>query len=71
MSIQEVRPRLLNICGAANYLGVSSRTIERYIEEGVLKTVRLPHPISKNEFLARTLIEREALDALISAGLHI
>lgn len=69
--IQESQPRLFNIPGAANYLGVSDRTIERYVEEGLLKTVRLPHPTAPQEFLQRTLIEKVALDALAEAGIRI
>lgn len=75
LSVKETRyelsPRSMSIDGAAAYLGVSRRTIERYIEAGKLKTRRLPAPDGPNQFLERTLISRAELDRLFEAGVEI
>lgn len=68
---QVVQPRLFNIEGAAQYLGVSPRLVEQFIETKRLKTKRLEHPFKENEFVQKTLIERAELDRLADAGITI
>lgn len=71
MSKQVVQPRLYSIDGAANYLGVSPRLVEQFIEVGRLKTKRLEHPFKEHEYVKKTLIERTELDRLIDEGITI
>lgn len=68
---QDVQPRLLTIVASAQYCGVSKRVIEHYIQEGQLRTYRLPALNNGSEYLRKTLIEREELDRLIERGLRI
>jgi excisionase family DNA binding protein len=67
----EVQPRSFDKNGAARYLGVSRRTIERYIEHGQLKTRRIELPGNSKEFLQKVLIERTELDKLVDRGLEL
>lgn len=67
----EMRPKLLPLKEAARYLGVSEKTIRRYIAEGLIKTRRLPLPENPTEYLERTLIRTEELDRLEEQGVTI
>jgi hypothetical protein len=71
-------PRLLDIHLAANYCSVGDRTIEDWVKDGILEPVRMPGSIikdksgnviarSKARRIAKILIAREDLDALIDA----
>lgn len=71
MRRQIVEPRLLSVAAAANYLGVSEKSIRRYIMAGELKTMRLPSPDQPGEYLDKVLIERSQLDGLAERGMAI
>jgi len=64
-------PEIFTIDAAAHYLGISKRTVQKYIEQGRLHTYRLPAPADHDGFLQRTLIRKDALDKLISIGSEI
>jgi hypothetical protein len=65
-------PRLLDLNGAARYLGVSYWTVREYVFGGVLASVKLPCPRSKDgRPLRRILIDRRDLDALIEANREV
>jgi len=57
-------PLLLDTKGAAEYLGVSKRVIEGYIQNGVFPLVRLPTPDGKAT-MKKNLIRREDLDRFV------
>lgn len=63
-------PRAMSLEAAAHYLGVSKRQIEEYVEQGKLKTRRLP-AAQGDGYLRRTLIEREELDRLFEQGISL
>ena len=52
----ETLTRFLKITDAAEYMGVSTRTIQRFVAEGILLLVTFPHEIKR--------IDREEIDAL-------
>ena len=54
-------PLLFDTRHAAEYLGVSKRTIEAYIANGVFEIVRLPTPNGKRA-MRKNFIRREELD---------
>jgi len=56
-------PRLLDVAGAAAYLGVSPWTVRDLEGAGLLPRVRVPLP--SGGALRRVLFDRAALDALI------
>jgi hypothetical protein len=59
-------PRLLDIAGAAAYLGgISPWTIRDLIANGTLKRVRVPLPNGGE--LRRVLLDREDLDRLVTS----
>lgn len=65
--VVQVAPRLLDLEGAARYLGnVSPWTIRDFIAAGQLTPVRLPGP--RGEDLRRILLDRLDLDRLIEEG---
>lgn len=61
--VAPLAPRLLDVTGAALYLGVADDTIRDLDSRGVLKRVRLPGPGASD--LRRVLFDRHDLDALI------
>ncbi len=55
---QQIRPQALKLADAAQYLGLSQKTVRRLVERGELKTVRsvrhlLFHICALDEFLSR------------------
>jgi hypothetical protein len=70
-----VRPRLLSLRQAAEYVGVSYWLLRDYVIDGTLKPVRLPGSRlkrdgrvianSKDHFMRKIMIDREDLDKLI------
>lgn len=58
-------PRLLDVRGAAAYLGVSTWTLRELVSRGVLPRVRVPLPASGE--LRKVLLDREDLDRLVEA----
>ncbi len=65
--VVQVAPRLLDLEGAARYLGnVSAWTIRDFIAAGKLTPVRLPGP--REGDLRRTLLDIRDLDRLIEEG---
>jgi excisionase family DNA binding protein len=58
-------PEVFTIEEAAFYLGVSKRTLEEYIHQGMIEIFKLPRPGKTNERLGRTHIRRAALDRFI------
>jgi len=59
-------PRVLDLQGAAAYLSVSLRTVERLVAAGTLRRVRVPLPNDAGE-LRKTLVDRQDLDDLVRA----
>ena len=57
-------PRLLDIRSAALYLGVSTRTIEQWIADEILRPVQMPG-MGRTLKLRRVLMDRQDLDELI------
>jgi len=57
-------PRLLDIRSAALYLGVSTRTIEQWIADEILRPVQMPG-MGRTLKLRRVLLDRQDLDVLI------
>jgi len=57
-------PRLLDIRSAALYLGVSTRTIEQWIADEILRPVQMPG-MGRTLKLRRVLMDRQDLDVLI------
>jgi len=62
---------VFSIDEAANYLGVSKRTVEEYIIKGMLHTYRLPSPRIEGEYLRRTMIHISDLQKLIKRGMSV
>jgi len=61
--------RLLDLKTAGAYLGVSYWTVREYVFAGVLASVKLPCPRSKDgRILRRILIDKQDLDAFIEAN---
>lgn len=58
-------PRLLDVHLAAQYLSVSSRTIEQWIADEILRPVAMPG-MTRTLKLRRVLLDREDLDKLIA-----
>ena len=63
LAVVPIPPRLLDLAGAASYLGVSPWTIRDLEAGGILPRVRVPLP-SRGE-LRKLLFDREDLDRLI------
>jgi hypothetical protein len=61
---KENAPRLLTINTAAHYVGISISLMERYIQEGAVKTKRL----QRDGEPPLILIERSELDRLADSG---
>lgn len=57
-------PRLLDIRSAARYLGVSTRTIEQWLADEILRPVQMPG-MGRTLKLRRVLLDRQDLDELI------
>ena len=57
-------PRLLDIRSAAAYLSVSTRTIEQWIADEILRPVQMPG-MGRTLKLRRVLMDRQDLDELI------
>ncbi len=57
-------PRLLTIELAADYVGVSRRTVEEWLEDGRLKSHELPG-IRGRKTLDKIVIERTQLDRFV------
>lgn len=55
-------PRWLTLEGAAKYTGLSQRTIENYIKDGLVISANVVRPGSTR---GRRLVERPSLDAFI------
>lgn len=66
-----IEPKFYSKNDAAVYLGVSRRTIERYIQFGRLKTRRIPQPEQFTEMLDKVLIAKSELDKLAECGIEI
>jgi excisionase family DNA binding protein len=56
-------PRLLDLAGAAAYLGLSGRTIRELIASGALRRVRIPLPTGGT--LRKIVLDREDLDRVV------
>jgi len=67
LDVREVADRrLLDLHGAAAYLGVSYWTVRDLVFAGELPSVKLPSPRARDgRRIRRTLIDREDLDRLI------
>lgn len=65
VSVAPVLPRLLDLHGAALYLGVSGWTVRDLEGNGTLKRVRVPLPNGGE--LRKLLFDRAELDRLIEA----
>jgi hypothetical protein len=57
--------RLLDVRGAAHYLGLSPAAVRQLVADGVLPTVRPPSLRHAGEQMRRTLLDRADLDALV------
>ena len=66
IEVPEVASRLMDLGSASEYLGISSWTIRKLINRGVLKRVRIPLP--KGQHVDRVLLDRFDLDRLIEGG---
>lgn len=65
-------PRLFDLKGAAKYTSLSYWTLREYVFSGVLPSVKLPHPRSKDgRVLRRILLDRKDLDALIDSSKEV
>ncbi len=63
------RSRLMGLVSAAAYLGVSYWTVREWVFNGVLPSVKLPKPRTKDgRVLRRILIDRKDLDEFIDAN---
>src|SRR5262245_29348660 len=60
-----VVPLLLDTRAAAEYLGISARTMEAYIANGVFELIRLPRPDGSGTMMKKNLIRREELDRFV------
>jgi excisionase family DNA binding protein len=61
--------RLMDLNSAAAYLGVSYWTVREWVFNGVLPSVKLPKPRTKDgQVLRRILIDRPDLDKFIDAN---
>jgi hypothetical protein len=66
--------RLLDVRGAAAYIGVSVWTLRDFVARGILRAVRLPASGSRQgapprtKPLRRILIDRAELDRLVEQG---
>jgi excisionase family DNA binding protein len=59
---QTLAPRWLTLEGAAKYTGLSQRTIENYIKDGLIISANVMRPGASR---GRRLVERPSLDAFI------
>jgi len=66
LASQATAPRLLDVDGAANYLGISTWTVRSMVDAGTLRPVRLP--LDGGRELRRLLLDRLDLDRVIEAG---
>ena len=57
-----ITPRWLTLEGAARYCGVSSRTIENYIKDGLIVSANVIRPGASR---GRRLVDRCSLDSFI------
>jgi len=62
-AVTPIHPRLLDLEGAAQYLGVSSWTIRDMLDAGKIPRVRLPGEDGKE--IRKVLIDRNDLDQLV------
>lgn len=62
-AVAPLRPRLVDVAGAARYLSVGDDTIRDFDSRGVLRRVRLPGPGTAD--LRRVLFDVRDLDRLI------
>lgn len=68
-----IQPRLLDVAGAAGFLGVGVDLVRGLIEAGELRPVRVPRPATLREHrrgarsaeIRRTLLDVRDLDALV------
>jgi len=59
---QTILPRWLTLEGAAKYTGLSQRTIENYIKDGLIISANVMRPGASR---GRRLVERPSIDAFI------
>ena len=64
LTVAPISPRLLDLEGTAQYLGVSPWTVRDLEAAGVLRRVRIP--LANSGELRKLLFDREDLDHLIS-----
>jgi len=67
MQTEAIERRWLTIEGAAIYSGLSGRTIQNYVKDGL---VRSSNVITPGATRGRRLIDRESLDKFIESGLQ-
>jgi hypothetical protein len=65
LDVQKAEPRLLDLSGAAAYLGVSKSRVRQLVDSGQLSRVLLPSPRRPHENLDRFLVDKTELDSLI------
>lgn len=64
-------PGVFTMDAAAHYLGVSKRTVEKYVRAGLLHTYRLPDTDNPGESIRKTLILKRDLDRFIASGVEV
>ena len=58
-------PRILDADAAAYYLGISRKTLERYVEKGKIAPERFEAPESSERLLDKVVFDRLSLDRFV------
>jgi len=68
LEVEKSQPRLLDLAGAADYLGISRSAIRQLVDSGQLSRVHLPSMRQAQGRLDRFLLDKADLDAIIELG---
>jgi hypothetical protein len=68
LNVEKAEPRLLDLAGAAAYLGISRSAIRQLVDNGQLSRVHLPGLSQPDRSLHRFLRDKADLDAFIDRG---
>jgi hypothetical protein len=68
VNVEKAEPRLLDLAGAAAYLGISRSAIRQLVDNGRLSRVHLPSLSQPDRSIDRFLLDKADLDAFIDRG---
>lgn len=68
LDVMKTEPRLLDLTGAAAYLGISRSAVRQLVDRGQVQRVHLPGLADSHIRLNRFLLDKADLDVIIERG---